>query len=217
MSNLLKITKPVNYKLAKLSSLSTQDTPRCGTRPFAQENPSDLFKKYCKENNGEGNVTNDVATIKRITISPSDSMKKITSNLAKMEAFYLNSSETGDYTTIKRQIKESFKNLQKNFPNENFDFITFHSIFLTNKFLSSEENYLELKFGDIEFIFWACFFIALKFEKEFHFTSLKKFSEIVGVFPKLLRKTEKYILAEVLKFRIAELHIGNLGEKRQEK
>lgn len=145
-----------------------------------------------------------------LNISKYDGLEQISKNLSIIENFYtemtIREYKTEIFTNTKTRIYKGFQNLKNKYKGElDLRLTGFTSLQLILKILRSEKYSLELGHGDIEFIFWTCFFISIKFTQVYHSTSLKEFASLVDVRRSLIRNTEIYILADLLKFEIADI------------
>lgn len=192
-------------QMIKQGSISTQDTPRSSN--LSTEGSMTESKPAPKRRYQPSKQHRDCLKIK---ISPFDGPSRVSKNLVKIEKFFMNKHATveqdqDDYSGTRTRLRTTMVELGEIYQELDLHFVSFFATSMVSRVLSAQTNKLELSFGDIEFVFWTCFYICLKFTQEFHFISINDFSKLVRIKLSLLRSTEKYFLVDVLEFKIADI------------
>jgi len=103
-----------------------------------------------------------------------------------------------DYENLLKKFLQRFSKILKY--GQKSKYLWFYAFWLAKKCLKKLQN--SVNFGDIEYIFWTCFIISGKSLGDFDFFPFSQISEILKIPIGLLKKTEKWILVDLLNFNI---------------
>lgn len=108
----------------------------------------------------------------------------------------------GDQFHTEKNLKSLIQNLSHFHLPKNCKYITLLSFKLLKETIENEKFNLEMIFGDIEFLFSTCIFLSMKLLEDHQKVRIKEFEDYSGVNSSLILQTEKYIIFDVLEFKV---------------